>query len=360
MASSAFTLPSCVLRSVLVVTVQVLTSPAQPGELAGPLARGAARWPTVRRWARRHSVALACLATLAVHLLSLTRQLGPDEGGFSMVARVWRDGGPFLCGSQWVDRPPGLIALFAVAQHLGPYGERLTATLLAVALVAALAWAADAVGGASAARWTAWTGFAFGSSLFLGAQRLDGELPAAVLVTVSVAALLRAVRVSGSRTQTVLLGALAGTSAATAVLIKQNFVDALVFAAVLLAVGVATCANRLTYRPQRVVITVAAFTAGFGVPVAATLSWATAHGGIGTLAYAVFGFRTDASAVMAGWSWTAPLHRLGALAALAVLSGLLVLLLHLAFSHRRRLRQLDPLPSAVAATAMTECTPGTK
>ena len=59
------------------------------------------------------------LATVVVHLLSLTRRLGPDEGGFAMVARHWHEAGPFLYGPQWVDRPPGLIALFDAAQHLG-------------------------------------------------------------------------------------------------------------------------------------------------------------------------------------------------------------------------------------------------
>lgn len=316
-------------------------------------ARRSPDW-TVRRFAQRHSVVLACLATLMVHLLSLTRQLGSDEGGFAMVARYWLDGGPFLYGPQWVDRPPGLIALFDAARHLGPYGVRLTAALLAVALVAALAWAADAVGGRPAARWAAWAGFAFGSSILLGSEQLNGELAAATFVTVSVAALLRAVRVSTSRTQTLLLGILAGGAATVAVLMKQNFLDAFVFAAVLLSVSLATRTNRLSYRPGTVLATALAFTVGAVAPGVSTLAWAAAHGGLGALAYAMFGFRADASAVMASWSWAAPLHRLEDLAQLALLSGLLFLLVHLAVSHRRRLSRLDPLPWAVAATAGVE------
>ena len=309
---------------------------------------------TIRTFTRRHSVMLACLATLSVHLLSLTRQLGSDEGGFAMVARHWRDGGGFLYGPQWVDRPPGLIALFDAAQRLGPYGVRITAALLAVALVAALACAAEAVGGRPAARWAAWTGFAFGSSVLLQAQRLNGELAAAVFVTVSVAAILRAVMVSTNRTHTVLLAVLAGATATTAVLMKQNFVDAFVFAAVLLAMGIATRSNRLTYPPRKVLMIAAAFASGVAIPSAVTLAWATGHGGIGALAYLMFGFRADASTVMASWSWNAPLRRLGFLALLACLSGLFFLLLHLGWSHRRRLRHLDPLPWAVAATAAVE------
>ena len=190
--------------------------------------------------ARRHS------------LLSLTRQLGPDEGGFAMVARYAGTSGGYLYGPQWVDRPPGLIALFAVADHLGPYGVRLTAAVLAVGLVAAVAWAAEAVGGRAAARWAAWTGFAFASSVLLQAQRLNGELAAATFVAVSIAAVLRALLVSTTRTRTALLGVLAGATAALAVLLKQSFVDAFVFAGVLLLAGSGTRVNRLTYRPSRV------------------------------------------------------------------------------------------------------------
>lgn len=367
-------LPSCVLPSVDDVSVQPnldradLARGIAPESVAGARRLlGATRtvpslrpirptrdWATIRTFTRRHSVMLACFATLSVHLLSLTRQLGSDEGGFAMVARHSRDGGPFLYGPQWVDRPPGLIALFDVAQRLGPFGVRLTAALLAVVLVAALASAAEAVGGRPAARWAAWTGFAFGSSVLLQAQRLNGELAAAVFVAVSIGALLRSVRVSTNRTQTVLLAILAGASAATAVLMKQNFVDAFVFAAVLLAVGVATRTNRLTYPPRKVLLIVAAFTSGVAIPGAISLAWATDHGGMGALTYAMFGFRADASAVMARWSWDAPLHRFGFLALLASLSGLLFLSMHLGWRHRGRLRHLDPLPWAIAATAAVE------
>jgi hypothetical protein len=85
-----------------------------------------------------------------------------------------------------------------------------------------------------------------------------------------------------------------------------------------------------------------------------TWTWATDHGGVAALAYATLGFRADASAVMADWSWTAPRARLGHLGVVACLSGLLVLLLHLGWSHRRRLRRLDALPWAIAATATVE------
>ncbi|MGA8995257.1 MAG: hypothetical protein WB441_13220 [Nocardioidaceae bacterium] len=332
------------------VLVGSVTPEARPIGPAGP--RRAPRESPGRL--RRHSVALALLATLGVHLLFLTRQLGADEGGFAMVARWWGAGGPFLYGPQWVDRPPGLIALFAGAGHLGPYGVRLTTALVAVGMVAALAWAAEAVGGRPAARWTAWTAFAFASSVLLQAQRLNGELAAAAFVAVSMGCLLRALRASGRSTGAVLLGAAAGAAAAAAVLMKQNVVDAFVFAVVLVTVGLATSRNRATYRPQRVMVTVAGFALGVVLPGAATVLWAGRHGGMGHLLYAVVGFRADAAAVLARWSWEAPLHRLGGLATVALLSGLLLLVAHLGLRHRRRLRRLDPLPWALTVTVAVE------
>ena len=173
-------------------------------------------------------------------------------------------------------------------------------------------------------------------------------------MAVSIAAVLHALLASTTRTQTALLGLLAGGSATLAVLMKQSFVDAFVFAGVLLLAGAGSRANRLLHRPARVPVTLGAFTAGAAVPAAATLWWARAHGGIRPLIYAVVGFRADAAAVMAHWSLAAPLHRAGALALVACLSGLLFLLAHLAFIHRRRLRGLDPLPCAVAATVAVE------
>lgn len=306
----------------------------------------------VRTWSTRHSVMLACLATLLVHLLWLTRRLGPDEGGFAMVARHVRDGGPYLYGPQWVDRPPGLIGLFGVAGRFGPYGVRLTAALLAVVLVAALASAAEAVGGRPAARWAAWAGFAFGASVLLQAHQLNGELAAATCVTVSVAALLRAVRGSPHRAGTVLLGTLAGVCAALAVLVKQSFVDGFVFAAILLTLALLTQNDRFGRRPDKVVVT--GFACGAAAPAVTTLARASQHGGVAALAYATFGFRVDASAVMASWSWDAPLHRLGVLALAGVLSGLLLLVVHLGWTHRRRLGDADPLAWAVAGTVAVE------
>jgi hypothetical protein len=305
-------------------------------------------------WPRRHSVGLAMLATLALHLMWLSRRLGADEGGFAMVARHWHEPGGYLYGPEWVDRPPGLIALFAVADHLGPYGVRLSATILAVALVAALAAAAGAVGGGTAARWSAWAGFAFAASALLQSQRLNGELAGALFVTVSVGALLRAVRLSGRARRTVVHSAMAGVAACVALLMKQDFVDGFVFAGVLVLTSLGTRRNRVAFPPPRVLLPTSGFAAGACVPAVIGLVWASRHGGIGALMFAMFGFRAEASSVMAHSSFAAPLHRLGTLTLSALLSGILVLGVHLAVAGRGRLRHLHPLPWAVCATALVE------
>jgi hypothetical protein len=299
-------------------------------------------------------VLLAVGATLLVHLLSLTRQLGPDEGGFAMVARFSHAGGPYLYGPSWVDRPPLLIGVFALAGHLGPYGVRLLATATAVALVATSAWTAEAVGGRPAARWAAWIGFALASSVLLNAQRLDGELVAALFVTVSIGCVLRSLHGSRGTAQAVVLGSVSGAAATCALLVKQNFVDGFVFAAVLVACGLATRRSRLVYRPRRVATTTASFTAGAVVPAAAAVVWAGGHGGVGALMFAMFGFRSEATGVMAHWSLVAPLQRMAGLALVGYLSGVLLLVVHLGWRHRHRLRRLDPMPWALAATVLAE------
>jgi len=65
-------------------------STAPSGGPPAPPARRAWRRSAPVGWARRHAVLLAVLATLVVHVMSLTRRLGADEGGFAMVAQHWQ------------------------------------------------------------------------------------------------------------------------------------------------------------------------------------------------------------------------------------------------------------------------------
>lgn len=301
---------------------------------------------------RKRPVLAACLATTLVHLVFLTRVVSTDEGGFAMVARYWTDKGPYLYGPQWVDRPPLLIAVFDVAQRLGPFGIRLMATMFAVVLVATLARAARTLGGPQAASWTAWTAFALASSVLLGSEQLTGELIAASFVSLSVACLLWALR--GPARWCLPAAVLAGLCSAAAVLVKQDFVDALVFAGVLGLASVVTRSNRQRQDLRRLAKAAAGFFAGLVAASAATLTWSNSHGGPGALLYACVGFRADASAVMANWSFAAPGERLVQLVELSLVSGVVYLAAQLAFSQGYRLRRLRPVPCAIAAAAATE------
>lgn len=64
-------------------------------------------------------VALLAVVAMAAWLPFLHRPLTADESGFLLIARQWRPGHS-LYDDLWVDRPPLLIWLFALATHLGP------------------------------------------------------------------------------------------------------------------------------------------------------------------------------------------------------------------------------------------------
>ena len=83
----------------------------------------------------RREVGLLAAAACIGWLPFLWRPLSPDEGGFLIVASQWAPGSS-LYGDYWVDRPPVLIGLFALADGLGdPWALRLLGTLAVVATV---------------------------------------------------------------------------------------------------------------------------------------------------------------------------------------------------------------------------------
>ena len=307
--------------------------------------------PVIRvpRTVRRHGVLLAAVATVGTHLLYVSRWLGDDEGGFSMVARFWHTSGPYLYGPSWVDRPPGLIAVFAAANELGPFGPRLVAGGVAMVAVLGAADAATSLGGRSSGRWAAWAAFAFYSSALLSAQKLNGELVASTAVLLSIALVLRADRSRAARPRAWALALAAGAAAGAAVLVKQSFVDGVAFGVVLL--GLRMLRERRRWRGAA---TLAVFTAGTAFVLGLAVVWAASGDRLGDLAYAVGGFRFDAAAVLSSWSPTATLHRLGTLGALAVLSGLALLLVRTATASWRVLRHPSPVGWAVAVTAAVE------
>ncbi len=177
--------------------------------------------------------ALAALAALAPRLPFLNAPLSPDEGGFLLVAGQWHAGGGSLYGDYWVDRPPLLIGEFAVAAGLGgTVGLRLLGCLAVVAVVLLSALIGHLVSGRTGAAWAAAAGAAFVTTPLFDARQVSGELLAIPWVLAGISAVLAA-RHRDGRARGYLV-ALAGACAAAALLVKQSFADALVFALVVL------------------------------------------------------------------------------------------------------------------------------
>ena len=327
------------------------TATVPPG-VAGPRTSGPARRRTapLRPPAWLVTTGLAALVAFGAHLLFVGGSLMSDEGGYAMVARMWHHGGPYLYGPQWVDRPPGLIALFWLADLGGPAGVRLTAAVLATALVAAAGWAGWAVRGGRAAGWSSWTAAVLVCSTLLETYELDGELAAAPWVMTSVAAVLHAIYRSRSRRSAVVMSAVSGAAAALAMLDKQNFLDGFVFAAVLLLA--LTMRGRLA-RP-RAALVLAGGLVGAALVLVPTLVWSAGHGGVDALLYATYGFRADAADVMRSGSLHAPEARAVELLWLAVTSGLVLVTAQLALGNWRAVWARSPLALACGAAFAVE------
>ena len=153
-----------------------------------------------------------------------------DEAGYLVVARTLHQGGPNLYGHYFVDRPPGLLLLYRLAA-LTDWAPsiRVLATVLALLLVVAAAWAAHEVVGARGARWAAMVAASSVVTPVMMAQEADGEILAAPLVMLALALTLAAVRRTGWPAFGLATGA--GLAAGAAVMVKQNFGDGVVFAA---------------------------------------------------------------------------------------------------------------------------------
>jgi len=303
------------------------------------------------RWTPRRVVLLTVGAVLILRLTYLSVPLFPDEAGYSLVAQSWRAGGPNLYGHYFVDRPPLLMGLYRLAYLAG--GEesiRLLASGFAVLLVLAAAWAAHETVGRRGIGWAVVVAGALVTTPLLGAQEADGEIFAAPLVMLSVAAILAAVRRRGGPAFG--LAVLAGLSGSAAVLVKQNFLDTAVFAAVLLVVSL--WQRELT--PRAAARLVAGGLTGAAVmAVSALLFVAWSRTGLPTAWSAVFGFRRSALQVITDYSLRAPMIRARDLLRFGALAGLVPLLVLLALEVPRRRLRGSPVAWAVGATLVFEC-----
>ena len=294
------------------------------------------------------------LASVSLHLLFLSRELGPDEGGFLLVASQWDPAtdGTWLYGDLWVDRPPVILLVFRVAHEWGPYGVRLVACVAAAAFVLAAAWAGRVAGGQRAGTWSALIAAALGASALIGAHWLNGELLAGPLVLAACALAMTSARPTGPWQVRVAVAFAAGVLAGLAPLVKQNVIDGLAFALVLLVAS----ARVRALPARRAAGLLTACLLGFAVPLVTVGAWAYSFGSLRDLWFAMYGFRTEATAVIANESWDSSAERLLLLLALALVSGVIYLAAGTVAAQWRALRhrQRRPLALAIGATFAVE------
>jgi len=221
------------------------------------------------------SVGLAAILRLPF----LNAGLSPDEGGYAYVASQWARGAR-LYGSDWVDRPQGLILVYRLLLEGGntPAAIRLGAVLFGCGITLLLGLAGWLLRGP-------WTGAAaslvyavVGVAPHLQGFTFNGELAAALPATAAVVAAL-AWRGDG-RLGWLLVGGAAG---ALGILMKQSGFDGLL---VVLAVVLAE-------RRARRLRSLAAVVAGAAVP----LGLSAIHGllvGWNDYWYAVVGYKLSA------------------------------------------------------------------
>lgn len=311
------------------------------------------RWRVAPSWSQVVPWTLVAVALAVVLRLPFVSVFpSADEGGLLLIARHWHAGGPELYGNLFVDRPPLLLVFWRLANLLGGVDAARWLALGAVSLlVVSAAWAGYLVGGQRGARWAGLTAAALCATPLLDVQEIIGELLAVPLVMLSCALILTAVqRGRGPRWQLAWAFA-AGVAGAAALLMKQNFVDALVFGAVL--VLLLRLRGKVSTAPALRLLAAGAI--GAAVPIGATMLWAATSGpGLAVLWYTLFGFRADAADVIAMGKLNADAHRLLHLLIVAVVSGLVPLLAGYLWLARRRFRDKDPASLALLAMLAVE------
>lgn len=245
------------------------------------------------------SPALAA-AALVGWLPFLWRPLSPDEGGFLIVASQWGPGSS-LYGDYWVDRPPVLIGLFALADGLGdPWALRMLGcvavvlTVLLAAQVGRLATPAARTGPVLAAG----TAAIFTATPLFGGSVVNSEVLALPAILAGVAA---AIAAASARTRRVEVGLalLAGVAGCLAALTKQSQID--VFVVVLV----------LAILSRRTWVLIGA-AVGALVTLLLAVQVSQGHGtSAGGLFDAVVTFRGDAARVIAESATSTTTQRLG-------------------------------------------------
>ena len=183
--------------------------------------------------------------TVLARVLILRLPLTPDEGGYLLAASQWHHGASTY-GAYFVDRPPLLMAVFALADSLGG--------ALALRLIGVLAAAlAVAIAGRIGGRYAAAAAALFLITPGFGTTNVDGELLALPLVLGGLYALVIAFAPTTCRPYRAAFGA--GVLAMGAFLVKQDMVDVFLAAA---SAGVVSAFRRGRGQAVRVVAAFAA------------------------------------------------------------------------------------------------------
>jgi 4-amino-4-deoxy-L-arabinose transferase-like glycosyltransferase len=260
-----------------------------------------------RQWLRLAAwILLGVALAFALRAAWLDAALGRDEGGVAFIAQSWHHAGPFTYGNYFLDRPPLLVWIYRAAVDAGgATGIRVLGALSAALAVTLTTLLSARVSGPRAVPWAALVAGLLASSLAIGAVFTPGELIAVVPTAASMLMLVWAIdRGTGATWQWIAAGALA----ATAVLVKQSFGDALVAGVVaLIALGI------VERGPLRASLArAAAYGAGVGAVVLALLIWMRVSGTPPhALWYSIFGFRIDATGQLTGVGLGNRLGRLG-------------------------------------------------
>lgn len=249
-------------------------------------------WGRLRASCSAWLVFAILLVPALVRLPFLGAPLSPDEGGFLLVGGQWLSGHGSLYGGYWVDRPPLLIAIFAVADA---FGGRVPLRLIGILAATVTVFLASRIGrsvsGATGALWCAVAAAAFVSMPRFDARQVSGELLSVPFVMAGVLCVLAASSATGRRATWLLTGA--GACGSSAFLVKQSFVDVFVFVLVFAVI------SRLQGGTSLLRTLVPVGFGALGVLVVAVGGAALVGTSPVDLWHAVVTFRADASRVIA-------------------------------------------------------------
>ncbi|KRF15520.1 hypothetical protein ASG90_12595 [Nocardioides sp. Soil797] len=279
--------------------------------------------PSARAFLRRHWPLWLALALVLVGRIALYDwAFSPDESGFYLVADdLLHHGGDGLYGHYWVDRPPLLIWLFMIAAGFGDIAAVRWLVAVFYLLFLVLTYVTSRRLGGSGG-WAVAIAAAFAITPEVGAQVANGEAFSIPFVMASI--LCAAIAAGHTGRRALVWSTAAGFLGLLAMTAKQNFVDGLVFAFVLLVANGLRGERTWPDVVRRLVAGAAGIVAACAIMVAYAL---TTGAGVAGLWLASVSFRGDASRVIRAGYRTGIESREDAIIASAWVSGIIPLLL---------------------------------